>query len=60
MSGAAKEAQTWLREWYVTLRYGSRLTKAGRTLRRNLRDDRSEYVEVHGFWNSAPGSEADQ
>lgn len=48
--------RTWLRAWWVTLRYGSRFTKAGRTLRRNMRDDLSEYVEVERPRVTPPGS----
>lgn len=43
---ALAPAVAWLREWWATLRYGSFLAKSGRTLRRNLHDDLSEYVEV--------------
>ena len=48
MSDAKKTTRprTWLREWWVTLRYGSPLTGAGRTLRRNMHDHRGEYVAV--------------
>lgn len=42
------KTRRWLREWYVTLRYGSRFTPAGRRLRAALRDgdDLSKWVEV--------------
>jgi len=38
--------KAWIKGWWVTLRYGSRLTRAGRTLRRNMRDEFDAYVEV--------------
>ena len=47
----------WLHEWWVTIRYGSRLTKAGRALQRNMHDDLSEYVEV-GRPSKALGGES--
>lgn len=40
------ETKRWLHEWWITLRYGSRLTRAGRELRRNLQDGPESYIEV--------------
>lgn len=37
----------WLHDWYITLKYGSVFTKAGRELRRTLKDtDPDNWVEV--------------
>lgn len=38
--------RTWVHDWIMTLRYGSRLTKAGRQLRRNMKLPLDEYVEA--------------
>lgn len=38
----------WLHDWWIMFRYGSPFTKAGRRLRRNLKQsDPQDYVEVH-------------
>jgi hypothetical protein len=42
----------WLHDWYVTIRYGSRFTQAGRRLRASLADPNPEYIEVE-----RPGSD---
>lgn len=36
----------WAHEWWITLRWGSRLTKAGRQLRRNQRGTIDDFVRA--------------
>lgn len=47
---------TWIRDWYVSLRYGSRLTRSGRELRGALDDPLTDefYAEVDpDAWGAA-------
>ena len=45
-SAETVDIRRWCREWWITFCHGSRLTRAGRVLRRNMQDDLTEYIEV--------------